>query len=60
MPLVPTVATPVEPLLQVPPGLGSDRAVVAPTQILIGPGGVIADGLALAVTVAVTKHVPML
>ena len=59
MPLVPTVATPVEPLLHVPPRLGSERVVVAPTQMLMGPGGVIADGLALAVTVAVTKQVPI-
>ncbi len=58
MPLVPTVAIPVDPLLHVPPGVASARVVVAPTQIPTAPGGVIAAGLAITVTVVVTKQVP--
>jgi hypothetical protein len=58
-PEVPTVAIPVAPLLHVPPPVASDKPTVPPTQILTAPGGVIAAGLAFTVTVAVTKHVPI-
>lgn len=59
MPDVPAVAIPVAPLLHVPPGVTSARPVVPPTQTLTAPGGVIAEGLALTVTVAITKQVPV-
>lgn len=57
-PPVPTVATAVLALLQVPPGLASANVVLAPTHTLTGPGGVMAEGLAFTVTVAVTKQPP--
>jgi hypothetical protein len=59
MPLVPTVAMPVAPLLHVPPGVASARVVVAPTHMAGATGGVIAAGRALTVTGAVTKQVPI-
>ena len=58
VPVLPTVATPVAPLLHVPPGVGSVSDAVAPTQILTVPG-LMAEGLGLTVTVAVTKQVPV-
>ena len=58
-PAVPTVATPGAPLLHVPPGVGSDSEAVAPTHMLTAPAGEMAAGLAITVTGAVTKQVPI-
>ena len=54
-----TVATPVELLLQVPPGVPSDRVAVVPTQMVTAPAGVMAAGAALIVIVFVTKQLPI-
>lgn len=54
-----TVATLVAPLLHVPPGVASESTVVPPTHRLIAEGGVIAEGLVLTVTGAVTKQDPI-
>lgn len=59
VPLLPTVAMAVLPLLQVPPGVASASAAVAPTHKPTPVEGVIADGRGLTVTVAVTKQVPV-
>ncbi len=56
MPVVePIVATPVLPLLHVPPGVAQLSVDVCPTHILIVP--VIGAGKQLTVTVLVVKHV---
>jgi len=52
MPLVPTVATEVLPLVQVPPGVPSEREAVAPRQILTGVDGRILTGPFNTFTVA--------
>ena len=54
-----TVATPVEPLLQVPPGVPSASVAVVPTHMVTAPAGVIAEGAALMVIVLITKQLPM-
>lgn len=55
---LPTVATGILLLVHTPPGLASDSVTVVPEHIFTGVDGVIADGGAFTVTVAVTKHVP--
>ncbi len=57
-PAASTVAVPTELLLHVPPGVGFDRVVVLPIQILIGAEGKIDAGLALTVTTVVVKQAP--
>jgi hypothetical protein len=59
IPVLPTVAMAVLPLLHVPPGVASVSAAVAPTHMPTPVDGVIAEGLGLTVTVAVTKQVPV-
>lgn len=49
-PAVPTVALATELLLHVPPGVGFDRVVVAPSHIVTAPTGVIAAGAELTVS----------
>jgi hypothetical protein len=49
-PAVPTVALPTELLLHVPPGVGFDRVVVAPSHNVTAPAGVIATGAGLTVS----------
>lgn len=51
----PTVATSTSLLLQVPPGVGSNKVVVPPTHILVVPA--IGDGAGVTDIVFVTKHV---
>ncbi len=52
----PTLASELSLLAHTPPGLGSVRVVVNPVQTDTAPGGLIAAGLALTVTVATVKH----
>ena len=59
MPVVPpTVATPVLPLVHVPPTVASARVVVVPAQIDTAVEGVIAAGAAFTVMEAKTEQVP--
>lgn len=58
MPEVPTVAVAGTALLQVPPAVTSPRLVLAPTHTVTGPGGVIPEGFAFTVKIAVDVHVP--
>ncbi len=48
----PTVAIPVAPLLQVPPGTLDDKVADAAMQMLVVPVIVPADGVALTVAIA--------
>lgn len=57
-PPVDTVATPLLPLVQVPPEVALERATVLPTQILEAPEGVIADGDGLTERVTVAEQPP--
>lgn len=59
VPVLPTVAMAVLPLLHVPPGVASASTAVAPTHMPTPVEGVMADGLGLTVTDAVTKQVPV-
>lgn len=52
--LAPIVATPVEPLVHVPPPVASVSVLVAPTQTVVPP--LIAAGTAFIVAVAVARH----
>jgi len=54
----PTVALVIELLLQVPPGDGSVKVVVAPSQTPTPVAGFIANGLAFTVTVPNAIHEP--
>ena len=54
IPEVPIVAMPVLALLQVPPGVASERLVVAPWHKLSIPD--IATGVAFTVTIFVAEH----
>ena len=58
MPVVPTVATVVAVLLQVPPVVASLNPVVAPAQTVAVPVMVPADGNGLTVTTLVAAAVP--
>ena len=51
-----TVATPVEPLLQVPDGVPSASVTADPTQMVTGVAGVIAAGAARTVTVTFVEQ----
>ena len=53
-----TVATPVDPDVQVPPGVASLSVTTPPVQILTDPAGVMDAGPEFTVTVAVTEHPP--
>ena len=59
VPVVPTVATDVLLLLQLPPGVPSLSEAVAPTQMLTGVAGVMAAGVALTVRVVEALQVPI-
>ena len=54
-----TEATVASLVVQVPPGVTSDKSVVAPTQTLTGVEGVIDAGVEMTVTVKVVIHGPM-
>ena len=56
MPVLPTVAIAVAPLLQVPPATALPNGVLKPTQTDAEP--LIADGVANTVTGFVTAHRP--
>ena len=55
-PVLPTVAIDVLPLLHVPPEVALNKLTVLPTQTLTAPDGVIAEGSAFTVTLAVPKQ----
>jgi hypothetical protein len=59
IPVLPTVATEVLLLAQVPPGVALDNESVVPMQINAPPEGLIAAGLPLTDTVDVTKQVAL-
>lgn len=59
IPDVPTVAVPGAALLHTPPDVRSPRLAVPPTHMVTAPGGVIADGFAFTVKIAVAVHTPL-